>query len=289
MPTLPLTCAILELIFKHQPDTVRGNMYVVVSAGLLPDTTKESYGKVQLQLLKLRRRGVVPYSWVVDNIRETTVPTMFADLDEFAADVHDWYRKDYWPHFPEHVEVIVEKDTIAGKLARVTKKHGVPLHAMRGYNSESFAWEIAQGWGGINRPIIIYYFGDHDPSGRDMERDIKERLAGFSGKQFRWVRLAVTENDMVDPDLNIIPIAIKRKDRRTPKFIEQYGEACAEVEAIPAELLRARLTGAIKSHIPAGAWERMSAMERNERARWGWIMAQAGIGDEASKDSGVEE
>src|ERR1044071_8881113 len=45
--TLPLAAVAVELLGQRQPDTVRGVMYSVVSAGWLPDTSNKSYGKIQ--------------------------------------------------------------------------------------------------------------------------------------------------------------------------------------------------------------------------------------------------
>lgn len=86
------------------------------------------------------------------------------------------------------VEVWTEKDAISGILKKVTLPLGVKLVVNKGYTSstaiygayERFVQEIKYG----NR-ITILYFGDHDPSGIDMIRDIRERLTSMfvSGEQ----------------------------------------------------------------------------------------------------------
>jgi hypothetical protein len=166
-------------------------MYLVVSAGWLPDTGAQSYNRVQRLLNRLRVNGAVPFSWVVDNVRSTIKPSSWSGLADFADTVRDAYRLDFWAQLPEYVEVIVEKDTVAGKLVVVTREYDVPLHPTRGYNSTTFCWQIARGWDEIVKPITVYYVGDHDPSGRDLERDIQERLKRFSKRPFDWVRLGV--------------------------------------------------------------------------------------------------
>jgi hypothetical protein len=250
----------------HQPDTVRGNMYLVVSHGWLPDTGRRSYCRIQRLLNRLRLCGRVPFEWIVDNVRSTIKPSSWTGLADYAETVRDCYRKDFWAELPEYIEVIVEKDTVAGKLSVVTREYDIRLHPIRGYNSTTFAWEIARYWDRIQKPITIYYIGDHDPSGRDLERDIREKTARFSRRSVTWKRLAVEPEHF--EQFNIRPLAPKKKDARTKKFVEQYGSQCAEVEAIPANDLRAILREAILSHIPAGEWNRLQEVERLERETW---------------------
>jgi hypothetical protein len=66
----------------------------------------------------------------------------------------------------------------------------------------------------------------------------------------------------------IIPLEPKRQDKRWPKFFARWGSQCAEVEAIPANDLRAMLRQAIESHIPAGQWEHLQEIERQEKEQW---------------------
>jgi hypothetical protein len=263
---LPLACAAVELLAAHKPDTVRGNMYLLVSYGWLPDTGKKSYSRIQRLLNRLRINGTVPFEWVVDNVRSTIKPSSWTGLTDFCETVRDAYRKNFWAQLPEYVEVIVEKDTVAGKLAVVTREFDVRLQPLRGYSSTSFAWTIARGWDQITKPITVYYIGDHDPSGRDLEREVKEKITKLAKKKFTWKRLGVNPEHF--DEFDIIPLKPKREDKRHRKFVEQFGERCAEAEAIPATDLRRILREAIESHIPAGEWQRLQDIEDMEKEKW---------------------
>jgi hypothetical protein len=271
---LPLACVAVELLAAHEPDTVRGNMYLVVSAGFLPDTSDKSYDRIQRLLRNLRENGTIPFEWIVDNVRQTIKPSSWSGLADFAEQVRDTYRLDFWARLPEYIEIIVEKDTIAGKLAPVTREYDVPLHPIRGYSSTSYAWRIAQGWQEITKPITVYYMGDHDASGRDLERDVRSKLERYSRKSFRWIRLGVNPEHFDQYD--IIPLEPKKKDTRYKKFVAQWGARCAEVEAIPATDLRDMIRQAIESHIPAGEWEKLKEVEKQEREQWETFMETMG-------------
>lgn len=271
---IPLALATVDLLASRQPDTVRGVMYALVSTGWLPDTSKKSYARAQRLLNDLRKKGVVPFSWIVDNIRATDKPSSWSGLEDFADTVRSAYRRDFWAELPEYVAVIVEKDTVAGRIAPVTHKYDVPMHPLRGYASTSYAWEIAEQWRQIRKPINAVYIGDHDPSGRDIERNIRQVLSEYSGRDFTWRRLAVNPEDFDQYD--IIPLEPKLNDRRYRQFADEFGDRCAEVEAIPADVLRDRVEAAILDLIPAGAWAKLQQIEEQERQTWAQVMERIG-------------
>ncbi len=130
--TLPLACVVVELAAERSPDTVRGIMYAVVSAGWLPDTSNKSYARVRRILNTLRKRRIIPFGWITDNVRDTIKPSSWSGLADFAETVRDAYRMDFWARLPEYVAIIVEKDTVAGRIAQVTQEYDVPLHPLRG-------------------------------------------------------------------------------------------------------------------------------------------------------------
>lgn len=270
---LPLACVVGEILACEQPDTVRGCLYQCVSAGWLPDTSKTSYMKIQRLLGEMRRKRIIPYDWICDNVRESVKPSSWTGLEDFADTVATAYRKDFWAGLPDYVEVIVEKDTVAGRIESVTREFDVALHPLRGYASLSYAHAIGSAWRNIKKPIHVFYIGDHDPSGRDIERNIRESLTEYSGRSdFTWERLAVGPDQF--EEFNVTPLAVKHKDVRSADFVAEFGPSCAEVEAVPASALREMVRGAIERHVPAGAWDRLKAIEREEKESWGRVVAK---------------
>ena len=270
--SLPWAAVALELLAERQPDTVRGVMYAVVSGGYLFDTSDKSYGRIQHILYVLRKKRVIPFGWIVDNIRSTEKSSSWSGLGDFADTVRDAYRKDFWAELPDYVWIIVEKDTVAGRIVKVTREYDVPLHPLRGFCSTSFAYAIGEQWREIEKPIHVYYIGDHDSTGRDIERSARERLAEFSERDFSWTRLAVEPEHF--ERYKIIPLAPKKRDTSYQRFADEYGDRCAEVEALPADALRKMVKAAILSHVPRDQWQRLQAVEREERKDWRHFIAK---------------
>lgn len=269
---LALAAVATEIALNEQPITLRGLMYRVVSAGWLPSTDRTHYTRLGRLMTRLRERGDVPFSWIVDNVRSTIKPPSWSGLESFVDTVARAYRKDFWARLPEYVHVIVEKDAIAGVLYPITRKYDVALSPIRGYASVSFAHEIAETWKAIQKPIHAYYLGDFDPSGFDIERDLREKLRHYSGRSFQWHRLAVNAEDF--EEFNLIPLEAKAKDRRYAAFIAAHGAQCAEVDALPPTELRRRVEESILAHVPKDEWKRLQETERREKESFNEALAK---------------
>ena len=260
---LPLAFVATQLALEQNPITLRGLMYQVVSAGFLPSTDKLHYQRLMRVMVALREAGVVPFEWIVDNVRSTEKPSSWSGLADFAETVKHAYRKDLWAQMEDYVHVIVEKDAIAGVLAPLTREYDVALSPIRGYASLSFAHGIAATWNRVEKPIYAFYLGDFDASGFDLERDMREKLERYCDRTFDWVRLGVNREDFEDFDL--IPLKPKKKDARYSRFVAEHGHECAELDALPATELRRRVEEAITAHIDDEKWERLRRTEELEK------------------------
>ncbi len=272
----------VAILDAERPMTVRQLFYRLVSAGAIRNAQTE-YKRLGAVMTRIREAGDVPRTWLVDHTRATLKPSSWSGLADFSESVRTCYRKDFWASMPHHVELFVEKDAVAGTVQPITVENDVAIRVCRGYASISFAGEIADEWTQIEKPIFAYYLGDFDPSGFDLERDLRDKLGRYSGlpiwtyeppgqepcyvdnahRFVSWVRLGVTEADFVDHDLVRIPV--KRSDNRAAGFIQEYGTDCAEIDAIPPSELRRRVADAIDRHIDVERWNRLLKVEEAER------------------------
>jgi hypothetical protein len=190
--------AIYGALEVNQPMTVRQVFYVLTSAGVILKLERE-YGTVKRLLAEMRRDGTVAYEWVADATRWMRKPTTYGSVEEA---LHSWaqaYRRDLWRDGPEYVEVWCEKDALAGVLAEITDPWDVPLMVTRGYASISYLHSAAktiyerttQG-----KHTTLYYFGDHDPSGRDIDRAIRQGI----GESLRALEMAAVRTADRDAD-----------------------------------------------------------------------------------------
>lgn len=76
-----LTLAIVatELLAGGWPMSLRGLLYQIISAGWLPSTDKQHYQTIGRIMTILREAQVVPFTWLVDEIRSTIKPSTGQD------------------------------------------------------------------------------------------------------------------------------------------------------------------------------------------------------------------
>jgi hypothetical protein len=114
----------------------------------------------------MRRRGLIPFDAITDTTRQRIVPAMWDDLADYAETVAVAYKKNLWKARPHHIEFFVEKDAMAGVIQPVTyNQYRVSLIPTRGDLSETWCFAVAEEWNKIEKPIYVYYLGDHDPKG----------------------------------------------------------------------------------------------------------------------------
>jgi hypothetical protein len=272
-----LHAAAVRALEEERPMTLRQLYYRLVSAGELNNSQKE-YKRLGGVMTRVREAGEVPRSWIVDHVRSTLKPSSWSGLADFADTVREAYRKDFWASLPHHVEVFVEKDAMAGTIQPVTEEYDIRLRVCRGYSSISFAGEVADLWARIKKPIFAYYLGDFDPSGFDLERDLRDKLERYSGIEVvpgnnrkppsaaagvvSWVRLAVTPRDF--DAFELVRLPAKTGDKRYKAFVREHGDDCAEVDALPPSEVRRRLEEAIRRHIDQERWARLRRTEEAE-------------------------
>jgi hypothetical protein len=266
--------------------TIRQFYYVLSNEGLIVKSEKR-YKALVRQLTSMRKGGVLPYAAFIDGTRDRKLGYAFdGPSDGLRFFVQHVYRRMCWADQPVVAEVWAEADTMSQMLWQVADPLVVPVVICRGNSSLSqlYAcalvirqrWEreaaqrIRQRWGGGQRTAILYV-GDCDPAGMDMSDHLHARLVdvGAPAEAFTVKRLAITEEQIRRYELQSHPP--KRLDARTPAFIERYGVACVEVEALPAEVLSELVTAAIEDCIwDPDAWDEQEAQEERdlEALRW---------------------
>jgi len=260
--TLALIGECYKILEDLQPTTVRGVCYQLFIRELIPRMIKKETNKISKLLRGAREDGLIPWEWLVDETRAPETVSQWLDPADYADCFVTGYRKNFWQYQPERLEVWSEKGTIRGVLGPILDKYAVTLRVNHGYVSSTSAHDIAlQNFGSI--PLIALYSGDWDPSGLDMSEDLPRRIERYGGN-VEVIRIALTE---ADTRSGLPPFLAETKilDPRHKWFVQNYGETCWELDALPADRLRARLEGHILAHLDKVAWDRCKIAEAAER------------------------
>jgi hypothetical protein len=246
-----------------QPITGRGVGYKLFAAGLIPSMARSEMQRVYRLLKTARENGDIPWEWIVDEGRALERVSTWDDPAAYARCIARSYRRDFWNQQPARVEVWSEKGTIRGVLAPVLDEYAVGFRVMHGFASATAVYDVAQGDDG--RPLIVLYVGDYDPSGMFMsERDLPDRLEKYDGAHVKLRRIALTREQTTG--LLSFPATDKKKDKRYPWFVRNFGRECWELDALDPNVLRDIVQAEIEAEIEPEAWARCVTVNEAEQA-----------------------
>lgn len=239
---------LMKIIEAAFPMTVRQVFYQAeVHLPHFIAKTENGYKMVATDLAKMRRGGTLDYDWIVDNTRNTIRPYGYDSVADALAQLARTYRRNFWNDMDCLVQVWIEKDALAGVIEQTTLHYGVPLMVARGYSSLSFIHQEAKRLSheANDRPVYVYHLGDYDAEGRDAARAIRETLTEMArSTEIIFEELAVTPEQIREWDLPTRP----PKDTSS-RAATWGGKPCVELDAIPADQLRAMVKAAINRHM----------------------------------------
>ncbi len=253
-----------NIVAQGRPMTVRQVFYQAVARGLVAKTESEYKYTVGRLLTEMRLSDdpfalSIPFDWIADNTRWMRKPRSWSSVEDVLRETAQFYRRRLWDEQDAYVEIWLEKEALAGVVYPITEEWDVPLMVTRGYPSISYLHIAAEAITAAGKPAYIYYFGDHDPSGVDISRNVEGRLRQFTWANIVFERVAVTAGQVVEWSLPTRPT--KKSDTRSKSFA---GDS-VELDAIPPDELRNLVRACIERHIDRHRLDVTLAAEKSER------------------------
>ena len=254
--------------------TVRQVYYQLVSRNIIPNEDT-SYRRTSKVLEMARMTGQVDWYTIVDRARVRQMDSEFPTIGSFVDAAINSYRCFRWDDQDYYLEVLVEKEALAGILEQVTSKYHVSLLANKGYPSASAMHDVAQRMITHEpyRDCLILYMGDHDPSGIDMPRDIRARLEKF-GSSARVNHIALSMDQINEYDLP--PNPAKTTDPRSRKYYEKHGKHSWELDALDPDILVHILESHILEYLDVKKYNDALRRENNEKKELERAVAKIG-------------
>jgi hypothetical protein len=246
--------------------TARQLYYQLVSRDLIPNEPAE-YKKVTSLLTDARYAGLIDWDAIEDRGSVPDVPSEWSGLPKLVEAALRSYRRPRWEGQVNHVELWVEKQALAGVLAPIADEFHVTLMVNKGYSSASAMYEAAQRMFAAGKPPIVFYLGDHDPSGEDMVRDIRARLEEFLGGNMavdvRKIALTMAQVRRHRPP----PNPAKITDPRAASYCRIHGDSSWEVDALPPDVLARLIRSALGSVLDVGKMDVIKEREESDKAQ----------------------
>ena len=258
----------LLAILKDYPGqrlTARQVYYQYVSRGLIANNQR-SYKNITGLLADARYAGLVDWDAIEDRGREPATPPQWSGLRGLVDAALYSYRLDRWAGQNSYVEVWVEKQALAGVLAPIANRFHVTLMVNKGYSSASAMRESAKRFSGADQENrVLLYLGDHDPSGEDMVRDVRDRLVEFGVENLEVEKVALTIEQI--RQYNPPPNPAKVTDSRAKAYIEKFGESSWELDALPPNVLTELVVSAIEEHLDYVKMNKIHEAEESDKRR----------------------
>jgi len=226
--------------------TLRQLYYQFVARDLIPNNIK-SYKNLGSVINDGRLAGLIDWRHIQDRTRHLEENSHWEKPGDVIESAAASYRIDLWARQDYRPEIWIEKDALIGVIEGVCQELDVPYLSCRGYTSQSEMWGSAQRIERWTRrgdqTSVIFHFGDHDPSGKDMTRDIQDRLEMFMA-EVKLERLALNMDQI--EEYSPPPNPAKTTDSRARAYIAEFGNDSWELDALSpeviAELIRKAVT-----------------------------------------------
>ncbi len=246
--------------------TLRQLYYQLVARDIIPNRQQE-YDRLGQTINDARLAGIVDWAAIVDrtrNLRELSHWESPAEIIESAANS---YKLDMWEGQDFRPEVWIEKDALVGVITGVCQRLDVPFFSCRGYTSQSEMWVagmrmLRHAKGG--QAPIVFHFGDHDPSGIDMTRDICARLSLFVGAEIHVKRLALNMKQV--ERFKPPPNPAKVTDSRYQGYVVEFGDKSWELDALEPTVLGGLIDTAVSALRDNGKWNKQVRKQKQARA-----------------------
>lgn len=265
-----------RIIEEYQADnlmlTLRQLYYQLVSRDLLANKLQE-YNRLGSVVNDGRLAGLIDWEAIEDRTRNLAALSHWNSPADIIKSAAHSFRLDKWDTQPMRVEVWIEKEALAGVFQRICQQLDVAYFACRGYTSQSEMWVAAMRFlryiqDGKN--VTVLHFGDHDPSGIDMTRDIEDRIRMFiahhqgDSDAFAIKRIALNMDQVrkYKPPKN----PAKSTDSRFESYRSEFGESSWELDALNPRVLSALVRDEVHAVRDDDEWMEVQAEEDRLRA-----------------------
>ena len=235
--------------------------------GYIYGTRPGSASLLSKLLTDARSAGLIGHASLDDGTRPTYQFTPSGRVGSYIhatlGDLFTNYFSDVHADQPNHVEILVEKNTIFPLLYRhVAYPLRVPITSLRGYGSFPAARDVAERFQRSGKEkLVVIYASDLDPEGVNMPASWKKYLKHDFGVAAQVYRAAVTPEQVekfhLPPDADV-----KLTSSRAHGFIELHGDQCWELDSMPEQVLIDEVSDAVRAVLDVPALNRAFAREK---------------------------
>jgi hypothetical protein len=249
--------ACLALLQEHEregtiPTNGRFLFYELEQRGVIPKVYRDAAGNKRARTpaqdvsdatLRLRKLGLVPWWWVLDESRDVATWRYAVSVYEYVVETVPRARIDCWRGEPPPL-IVCEARATRGVLERIADEYLCPVTATGGQCGGHIVNEIVPLLVDNERKVL--YLGDWEERGpgEQIEANTRSYIEQHARRTFTretWIKVALT-SEQVARSPRLRQATIDKLDRRhKPPHSYQAVECEAVGQAVLERMLRSRL------------------------------------------------
>jgi hypothetical protein len=269
---------VFDLLKEHEdagedglPTNARFLFYELVQRGVLQKHDPDKKGgrradsDLHVALTDLREEEIIPWDWIIDEIRSLEDYTGWSSLKEAVLSRAEYARLDPWQgHAPL---ILTESRAVAGALRKLAEQYAVKIAPVGGHVAGFLHNDIAPT---LSEGDRVLYIGDWDWQGHQIENNTRRVLERKVGS-LNWKRLALTEEQVDHYDLR--RLQIMKIDRRYTPGHPGYRFPAVETEALKQQVIVQIVRDALDGELPESI-ERVHEREEQQRQEVVGVLAE---------------
>lgn len=230
-----------------------------------------SYKALTDLLTRARLNGLVSFEALADETRPVETWPVHADVQGFVRQELDGLLKSFWRDLqqsqPNHIELLVEKNTLLSIIKPVAAQYCIPITSGRGFCSLDPRHKMAMRFRRSGKQkLVLLILADHDPEGDTIATSTARTLRDdFGISSIEAVKVALTFDQVrrfkLPPGLTA-----KAGSATREKFVAKHGEHVHELEALDPKDLQAITREAIGRVLDVDAYNVEVRQEKQDAA-----------------------
>jgi hypothetical protein len=229
----------------------------------------QSYRDLTDLLTRARIDGIIPFDAIADETRPVTTWAVYREPAAYVRKQMKSLLRTYWRDLmqsqPNHIEVVVEKNSVAPICRQVCEDYCIPMTSGRGYCSLPPRHEMVGRYRKSGKEqLVLLLVSDFDPDGEEIAHSFARSLRDdFGIERIHPMKVALTAEQVqvfkLPPGMEA-----KRGSANHAKFVSRHGGQVWEVEALPPSELQRVLRAAIDSVIDVEAFQHERTNEQTD-------------------------
>jgi hypothetical protein len=244
-------------------------------SGLPYENSKNSSGDLSDLITRARSTGIISWDIISDDTRPTLKWDVHRDARTFIRESIDGFLKGFWRDLmssrPNHLEILVEKNTVLPILKSVASEFTIPMTSSRGNSSKAPLWEIVKRFNASGKEkLILILLSDFDSDGISITDSVVGYMLhdfaayNINEESLHPVRAGLWKHQVQEMDNPPTALEPNFKSSNYTRFVEEHGTECWELEAVPPDHLQRILRETIDSVIDIEAFNAEVDAERGD-------------------------